>query len=62
MSNEKAPERKEEERLRKRVEYFYGRKKGLGKRVDVGKHPGVRTPALFEDVDVGNGAWRESGD
>jgi hypothetical protein len=51
------PERKKEERVKKRVEYLYGRAKELGPgKFDVRKHPGVRTPALFDDVDVD---WRE---
>jgi hypothetical protein len=53
----KEPERKEEERVKKRVEYLYGRAKELGPgKFDIRKHPGVRTPALFDDVDVD---WRE---
>jgi hypothetical protein len=54
-----APEHREEERVGKRVQYLYGRSGELEGKFDVRKHPGVRTPGLFEDVDVGEQAWRE---
>jgi hypothetical protein len=56
---EQAPQRKGEEMVGKRVKYLYEKMKVLEEKFDVRKHPGLRTPALFDAMDVGERVWRE---